>query len=247
MGAVVARCFSELSGRRTRALDGRSTPRTRIWAKRPLSTRAWKLHAHCGDAAGAVFRTKRQTCQSETTRIRNLSDRPRRRADAQAAQLAPGSRLITSRLVRTSRVEEQQMWIAHARTNPPLRLLFRCIERSCVQELSSPARPAPLTHCVPPRGGTRRVKRGTARAADAPTSRDHGSAKRRWSERSRLFPSRTTPSASPAANLESSPSLRSALLEKQTETQSDLLLGRGMHQLVLLETRVKFRRPRDEK
>src|SRR5712691_2355443 len=27
-------------------------------------------------------------------------------------------------LVRTSRVEEQQMWIAHARTNPPLRLLF---------------------------------------------------------------------------------------------------------------------------
>ncbi len=169
----------------------------RTRAERSLSTRPRQLEDLFPDAGGSSSKRERQTCQSETTRIRNLSDRPRRRADAQAAQLAPGSRLITSRLVRTSRVEEQQMWIAHARTNPPLRLLFRCIERSCVQELSSPARPAPLTHCVPPRGGTRRVKRGTARAADAPTSRDHGSAKRRWSERSRLFPSRTTPSASP--------------------------------------------------
>jgi len=41
------------------------------------------------------------------------------------------------------------------------------------EELSSPARPAPLTHCVPPRGGTRCVKEALHKAADAPTSRDH--------------------------------------------------------------------------
>jgi len=60
--------------------------------------------------------------------------------------------------------------IAHARTNQPwspFAFQGECVERSGGKELSSHARPAPLTHCVPPRGGTRRVRRGTAQTAGA--------------------------------------------------------------------------------
>ncbi len=80
MRPVVARCFSELSGRRTRALDGRSTRE-----EDPGATAA--LHASPAarppvwPCRGAVFKTKCQTCQLETTRIRNLSDWGRRGAD----------------------------------------------------------------------------------------------------------------------------------------------------------------------
>ena len=168
MSEVVARCFLELSGRRAHALEGRSTreedPGRRAAlhaspaARRPL----WRC-------CRAAFKTECQTCQSQTTRIRNLSDGTARRgmrvvessSRTQAVQVAPGL-MIDHFSPRTRQPHSRSRRCASRmlRTNPPgspLAFQVRCrAERP--EELSSHARPAPLTHCVPPRGGTRRVR-----------------------------------------------------------------------------------------
>src|SRR6266849_10491070 len=120
-----------------------------------------------------VFKTKCQTCQSQTTRIRKLSDRD-------------GAEPLHN----------------------------KCIERSGGEELSSHVRPAPLTHCVPPRRGTRRVRRVTAQAAGAPTSRSPAPPDNAGARGPALssHPERRPP---PAANLEFSPSLRRLSLKSK--------------------------------
>jgi len=57
------------------------------------------------------------------------------------------------------------MCIAHARPNPPGSPFAAQVSVSsgaAARSSASHARPAPLTHCVPPRGGPRRVRRDTA-------------------------------------------------------------------------------------
>ncbi len=212
MSEVVARCFSELSGRRAHALEGRSTreedPGRRAAlhaspaARRPL----WRC-------CRAAFKTECQTCQSQTTRIRNLSDGTARRgmrvvessSRTQAVQVAPGL-MIDHFSPRTRQPHSRSRRCASRmlRTNPPgspLAFQVRCrAERP--EELSSHARPAPLTHCVPPRGGTRR-----------------------WSDSCSLHSTRQT--LPPLTfELSSSPPLRSKLTPKAAETQGGLFPSR---------------------
>ena len=64
------------------------------------------------------------------------------------------------------------MWIAHARTNPLLRLLCK-VYRAALRPGAQFARQASSFDALCPAPSMMwRVKRGTAQAADAPTSRD---------------------------------------------------------------------------
>ena len=127
MSEVVARCFLELSGRRAHALEGWSTreedPGRRAAlhaspaARRPL----WRC-------CRAAFKTECQTCQSQTTRIRNLSDGTARRgmrvvessSRTQAVQVAPGL-MIDHFSPRTRQPHSRSRRCASRmlRTNPP--------------------------------------------------------------------------------------------------------------------------------